>query len=514
MQPVCIVSPQTAQDVSTAVRILTTTNASTHFNAMDSAGGCQFAVRSGGHANFAGAANIAGGVTIDLSGLSGLTLSPLGLDVPPTLSVGVGSTWGSVYAYLDPFSLSVSGGRSAGTGVGGLTLGGGISYFGPRIGWSCDGVMNFEIVLANGTTVNANADENPDLLWALRGGTNNFGVVTRIDLQTFPQGDLWGGQVVRSFEAAEEQIIALAEFNDLRRYDEFASLITTFAYSGTQNVQVVVNDMEYTKAVADPPVFHALANMTALSSTERITDLSDLAAETEANNPHGFRCALSFPWPPPLFASLRMSHGDVIEWIMYACITIWNYLHNNTHAMLVLYGFMIYTFTHNQPQTAGNRQASATLTIVSSVAAINATVLAWNASLASIHAIPGIVWSVGMDPLPPQLYARHAGENALGLTNRKGRALIVVNLGMTWSNAADDDTVDKAARALVEAIQRAVGKLDALDPFVYVNYAAPWQQPIESYGEASAERLRSVQRVYDPRRVFTDVVPGGFKVPG
>lgn len=213
--------------------------------------------------------------------------------VPPTVAVGVGASWGAVYTYLDQLHLSVSGGRAAGVGVGGLTLGGGISYFGPRFGWACDSVKNFEVVLANGTLTNANENENPELLWALRGGTNNLGIVTRVDLQTFPQGDLWGGQVTRPFSTADEQMVALAAFNDPEGYDEFASLITTFAYSGAQDVQVVVNNMEYTKPVADPPIFKALASMPELSSTQRIANMSDLAAETEANDPSGFRCVLS-----------------------------------------------------------------------------------------------------------------------------------------------------------------------------------------------------------------------------
>lgn len=283
--------------MSTALRILTTSTGPTYSNTLGSPAECRFAVRSGGHASFAGAANIEGGVTIDLSGLSSITLTPGEGSAPPTLSVGVGSTWGSVYAHLDPLHLGVSGGRVAGVGVGGLTLGGGISFFGPRFGWVCDSVTNFEVVLADGTLVSANDNERQDLSWALRGGANNFGIVTRVDLQTFSQGDLWGGQVIRPFETAEEQMVALAAFNDPERYDEFASLITTFAYSGDLDLQVVVNDMEYTKPVVDPPVFDALASMPALSSTQRITNMSDLAAEGQANYPNGFRCG---PYPTPI----------------------------------------------------------------------------------------------------------------------------------------------------------------------------------------------------------------------
>ncbi|KAH7304284.1 hypothetical protein B0I35DRAFT_495371 [Stachybotrys elegans] len=462
--PSCIVSPLTTLEVSTAVQVLSTGGG----DAAKSLPACKFAIRSGGHATFAGASNIDGGVTIDLSGLTGIELlsapTPLslapGTTPPPIVSVGVGSRWGSVYDYLDDLHLSVNGGRAAGVGVAGLTLGGGISYFGPRFGWTCDTVKNYEVVLGNGTIVNANDNENANLLWALRGGGNNIGIVTRIDLETFPQEELWGGQVVTMFDTVDEQIAALAAFNDPGTYDEFASLITTFAYSADLGIQVVVNNMEYTKPVEDPPVFHPLLSIPALTSTQRIANITDLTRETEANNPNG----------------LRHSTWLTASW--------------------------------------GYRQGSATLTIQSTVPAIKATVDAWEASLPSIQGIPGLLWGLGMDPLPPQLYAVHSDSSALGLTNRNDTALIVIHLTMTWLNAADDNIIDEAAKALVTAIKRETGALDALDPYIYVNYAAPWQRPIESYGQESVERLRRVRSEYDPAGVFTNLVSGGFKIPG
>lgn len=436
VHPVCVVSPKTAQDVSVAVRALTTTTHSSN-------SGCQFAIRSGGHAAFAGAANIQGGVTIDLTALDSIVL---GQGTDPIASVSVGATWGEIYSHLDPLNLSVNGARAAGVGVGGLVTGGGISYFGPRFGWTCDTVNNFEVVLANGSIIHANGRENPDLMWALRGGQNNFGIVTRVDLQTFQQGNLWGGYVIYDASTTDTQIAALATFNDPKTYDELSSLITTFAYSGAQGVSVVVNNMEYTKPVANPPAFQQLSTIPSMASTQRITNMTDLVTETE------------------------MSHH------------------------------------------IGLRQASATVTIESTVEAINATVRAWNASLPSVQKIPSIVWAVVMDPLPPALYTRHAEANALGLTDRHGRTLIVVQLVMTWLAAKDDEAIDVAARGLIAAIQRDVGKLGGLDPFLYVNYAAPWQRPMASYGGGSVERLRKVKRKYDPRGVFTSLVPGGFKL--
>lgn len=159
------------------------------------------------------------------------------------------------------------------------------------------------------------------------------------------------------------------------------------------------------------------------------------------------------------------------------------------------------------------RQLSATLTVEPTVAAINASVAAWNASLSSISAVPGVVWSLGFDPLPPQMYMQHGQDNALGLEGRQGRALAILHVTVSWSSAADDQTVNSAVRDLVAMIQRDAEELDALDPFLYINYSAPWQRPIVSYGGDNLERLRDVQISYDPELIFTHRVPGGYKIP-
>ncbi|EXU98881.1 FAD/FMN-binding dehydrogenase [Metarhizium robertsii] len=424
VRPHCIVSPQSARDVSKAVIVLTT-----------------FTVRSGGHASFAGAANIHGGVTIDLSGLNTITMSSRDF-----VSVGAGTTWGEIYSQLDARGLTVGGGRASSVGVGGLSVGGGISYLGPRVGWTCDTIINFEVVLANGFIVNANHHQHSDLLWALRGGSNNFGIVTSVDLRVFEQGQLWGGFVDRPFSTIDDQVVALSDFSNPATYDDYASLLTTFAYSGKQDVKVIVNNMEYTRPVVNPPVYRALSELPSLSNSQRITNMSDLAAETESRDIRGFR------------------------------------------------------------------QATATVTIQSCVEAINATVRAWNALVPSVRLIPGLVWAVTMDPIPPTLHARHAVANALGLANRGDKSLIIVMATATWSNAADDEAVNMAMKKLIATTEHNVGRMGKLDPFIYIDYAAQWQNPIASYGPASVDKLLETQRKYDPRRVFTRMVPGGFKL--
>lgn len=79
-------------------------------------------------------------------------------------------------------------------GVPGLILGGGISHFSSKLGWACDNVASFELVTASGLVLNVTPNSYPDLYWALRGGGNNFGIVTNFKLFTFPLGQMWGGQ--------------------------------------------------------------------------------------------------------------------------------------------------------------------------------------------------------------------------------------------------------------------------------------------------------------------------------
>lgn len=127
-EPACRFSPVSAEEVSLAVLVLRVTQ-------------CKFAVKSGGHAAFSGASNIEGGATIDLINLNEIAVSP---DRTQT-SVGAGNVWYDVYTHLQPMGLTVIGGRVSAIGVGGLTLGGGISFFSSRYGWACDNVNAFEV---------------------------------------------------------------------------------------------------------------------------------------------------------------------------------------------------------------------------------------------------------------------------------------------------------------------------------------------------------------------------------
>jgi len=140
--------------------------------------GLAIAVRSGGH-NVAGYAVCDSGLMIDMSAMNGVRVAP-GLD---RAIVEGGATWGDMDAATTPFNRATPGGLISGTGVAGLTLSGGIGWLRGRHGLSCDNLLAAEIVTADGKLVHASESENPELLWALRGGGGNFGVVVSFEFQ-------------------------------------------------------------------------------------------------------------------------------------------------------------------------------------------------------------------------------------------------------------------------------------------------------------------------------------------
>jgi FAD/FMN-containing dehydrogenase len=145
----------------------------------------EVSVRGGGH-NFGGAAVGEGGLTIDLSSLRAVAVDPKGR----TARCGGGTTWAELDAATQLHALATPGGTVSHTGVGGLTLGGGFGWLTGRHGLSCDNLVSAEVVTASGDILRAAQDEHSDLLWALRGGGGNFGVVTEFEFRLHPVGPL------------------------------------------------------------------------------------------------------------------------------------------------------------------------------------------------------------------------------------------------------------------------------------------------------------------------------------
>ncbi len=156
-------------------------------------------VRGGGH-NVAGSAVCDGGLMIDLSPMKAI-------QVDPTAQIAAaqpGLLWGEFDRATTPFGLATTGGQISHTGIAGLTLGGGLGYMMGLHGAACDNLLSAEVVTAQGEVLQASADQNADLFWALRGGGGNFGIVTSFRYQLHRIGPVTAGLLIHPQERAAE----------------------------------------------------------------------------------------------------------------------------------------------------------------------------------------------------------------------------------------------------------------------------------------------------------------------
>src|SRR5712692_3445515 len=156
-------------------------------------------IRGGGH-NAGGLGICEDGLVIDLSLIRYTHVDP----VARTVRVEGGSTWGDVDHATHAFGLATPSGIISTTGVGGLTSGGGLGHLTRPCGLSIDNVLEVDVVLADGTFVTANADQHPDLYWAVRGGGGNFGVITSFLFRLHPISTVVGGPMLWPIERAKE----------------------------------------------------------------------------------------------------------------------------------------------------------------------------------------------------------------------------------------------------------------------------------------------------------------------
>lgn len=169
--------------------------------------GLDLAVRGGSH-SVPGFGTCDDGVVIDLSGMRGVRVDP----GKRRARAEGGATWGDFNSATYPFGLATTGGIVSTTGVGGLTLGGGIGYLARGLGLSCDNLVSADVVTADGRFLVANEDENADLLWALRGGGGNFGVVTSFEFQLHPVKDIYGGPMFFELDSASDLLQVYREY--------------------------------------------------------------------------------------------------------------------------------------------------------------------------------------------------------------------------------------------------------------------------------------------------------------
>ncbi|RBQ70467.1 hypothetical protein FVER53590_12285 [Fusarium verticillioides] len=424
LHPNCILQPDSAHDVATTLKIV-----SAHKD-------CEFSIKGHGHAPAAGFANSNGGVTIDMT-----TLSSVSLNKKSTIaSIDAGAKWLDVYQHLDGSGVQVAGGRNGNVGVGGLLLGGGISHFTTKVGWACDRVINYEVVLANGTISNANNKENSDLLLALKGGGNNFGVVTRFDIQTFPQGDISTTSISYDIGERDKVFEAFTNLLDSSTYDPAASLVTSLLYSSASKAWSLSASAVYTKPVSQPKIFKGLSDVPHTKLVNNITTLAEFADEKDT---------------PPL------------NWL-FATLTLKPSAQNMQHMFEIL-----------------------------------------NKTINSFNPKDGVTWSIAFEPLVAAMLKGSKHTNVLGLQTAHDGYIVLISA--LWPNSAVNSNVEKTAKNVLSVWEEDARSKGLLQKFQYLNYAAPYQRPFESYRDDERAFLKYVSKKYDPAQILQRRV-GGFKL--
>jgi FAD/FMN-containing dehydrogenase len=155
---------------------------------------------------------------------------------------------------------------------------GGIGFFSPERGWSCDSVVNFEIVLSSGIIANANATSNANLFVALKGGLNNFGIVTRFDLEIFEQGPMWGGVIIYPNSSDEALLDTLTAVKNPEQFDPHAIFTFGFLY-----------DTVTRQFTADIAMYHSRPEKVNGSSLESFANIQPQLLNTmRIGSPGGF----------------------------------------------------------------------------------------------------------------------------------------------------------------------------------------------------------------------------------
>ncbi|KAI0794172.1 FAD binding domain-containing protein [Fomes fomentarius] len=267
--PACIIKPSSVEEVSTIVKRLNRNNET-------------FAVKSGGHNPNRNFASIDGGPLISMANLNEVTFDKLSM----TVRIGPGNRWEDVHKVLDRTGVTVVGGRIGNVGVGGYILGAGLSFLSAEYGWAANNVLEFELVLANGTITTASNSTNSGLFKALKGGGANFGIVTSYTLVAHPIGQVWGGNLVFEGEQSPQILRALQNFTQYYP-DEKAGVILTSEITALNLVHLWIIFLFYDGPTPPPGVFDMFTSLKPIINSARTRSYYDLLSFNDWAVLHG-----------------------------------------------------------------------------------------------------------------------------------------------------------------------------------------------------------------------------------
>lgn len=288
----CSVEPGTAADVGIILQIVGKNRAA-------------FAVKGGGHASNPGFSSTSG-VHIAMYRFDGVEYDA----AAGTATIGAGLIWDDVYAALEPHGVNVVGGRVTGVGVAGFTLGGGYSWLSNQYGLTVDTVVAYELVTPDGTVRTVTADDD-DLFWALKGGGNNFGIVTKFTLKTFPQGQVWGGLITYTADKLAAVQDAVVKFNAIN--DTKAAVISAFNFLiGAPGVSQLIF---YDGPTPPPGTFDMFTDIPHFTKDISTRSFLSLVKSSPANATQGTRAIFNTVTVPDYTADLMSAIvNETVNW--------------------------------------------------------------------------------------------------------------------------------------------------------------------------------------------------------
>ncbi|KAK6214106.1 hypothetical protein LQW54_004708 [Pestalotiopsis sp. IQ-011] len=433
LKPRCFLTPNSASDVATIVKVL-----------KPCADGLKLAICGAGQQATPRVANVHDGITIHLRGLRGIHVD----QEKGIVSIAAGERMGDVYERLGALGLGVAGNRHSSGGIGGDALQGGLSYFSYAKGFVCDSVVNYEVVLASGEIVNANAGSHPDLWIALRGGGNNFGIVTRFDLAIFEQAQMWGGKLFYFQPSFSGQIESLVDYLHDPNADLDVHICLSLGYAAALGDILCMNDIFCTRPER-PKALEPFADVQPQIDQMRSLRVDNLKAFTDE-----------------AFAGAARNRVSKMSTTVKSDIAILEFAVKTYHTAF------------QNLKGVGNLLFSVTFEPL--------PVTLMKASVAG-------------------------GGNSLGLDPSNG-PLVVILFYTSWDSADDDEIVFKLNKQALSEIDEEAQRRGVASSFRCLNYSFSHQDPIAGYGPQSQARLQYVSAKYDPDRFFQNHMAGPFKL--
>ncbi|KAF4836886.1 Bifunctional solanapyrone synthase [Colletotrichum siamense] len=420
--PACIFTPDSPQSMATAVQILAQY-------------GVQLAVRGGGWMPIPSAANIdSNGILLATTNLSDLQLA----DDRKSISVASGHNWADIYNYLSPEGLAVVGSRIGVVGVPGFMLGGGMSFLG----------NHGSIVYATAT------NEYSDLFWALRGGGNNFAIVTRFDLKTYEIEKVAVGNVAYGSGQRDSFLADLYDFSRNGVQDQRAFVVPTISYVPAAGPNITYSaTLFYNDNNENSP-----SALKQFLPPQAIPKTSTFATRTLAK------------WSAEADQGFDQVHGQNFRFHGFTMLS-------NLDALYTAHDVFFQLAQERGP------------------------------------AIKGFISTLAMNPISRSFIETKRGADPagdpMGIDTDAG-PYFMCERTFSWSLKNDTGAIETLIADVNSEMSAKLG--DKLVPFLYLNNAGNGQDVFNTYNAGNLQRLKTIKAKYDTEGVYTSLLVGGFKL--